>query len=270
MMGAGAATIVTGVGSFITLAVIALITNLLIEQSIDIRDIQTNEHADDIVVAVPAAAAASSTAEMKNGTIHLNGYWKKSTVTVSFLSAGMPQPKFNEVAESLRSSLVTMTNDDDDDETRFIGNSSSLYGAWPELLQTLSVQSENVPTLTLVDPNSEGADIKVFLEAGPHPEGKPGSAKIGRNKATFEILFAEVHIYSAYDLYSRGYIKPIFAHEMGHAIGLGHAGLESSIMHTPMLIVNNTAYAGIRNCEFDGASSLYIDGNVKEIQCYGT
>jgi hypothetical protein len=260
MMGAGATAIFTGIGSFITLAVITMITNSLVEASIDIRDVQTNEHADDIV-AVPALAVT----EMKNNsTIYLNGYWGKSTVTVSFRSVGMPQSEFEKVTEGLRGSLVI------DDEKQLMGNSSSLYGTWPELLQTLSAQSENVPTLQLVDPNSEAADIKVFFEAGPHPEGKPGSAKIGRDKATFEILFAEVRIYSAYDLYTEGYIKSIFEHEMGHAIGLGHAGLESSIMHTPMLIVNNTVYAGIQNCEFDGASSLYIDRKVKEIQCYGT
>jgi hypothetical protein len=237
-----------------------MITNSLVEASLDIRDVQTNEHADDIV-AVPALAVT----EMKNSTIYLNGYWGKSIVTVSFHSAGMPQSEFEKVTEGLRGSLVVIDN-----EMQLKGNSSSLYGTWAELLQTLSAQSKNVPTLQLVDPDSEEADIEVFFEAGPHPEGKPGSAKIGRNKATFEILFAEVHIYSAYDLYTEGYIKSIFEHEMGHAIGLGHSGLESSIMHTPMLIVNNTVYAGIRNCEFDGASSLYLDRKVKEIQCYGT
>jgi predicted Zn-dependent protease len=141
-----------------------------------------------------------------------------------------------------------------------LGNSTSLYGAWSELLWTLHAQSKNVPQLLLVEQNSQGADIKVFLEAEAHPEGKPGSAKIGRDKATFEVLFAEVHIYEAYDLYTQGYVRSVFEHELGHAIGLGHAGLESSIMHSPMLIVNGTAYAGIRNCEFVGTSSLLIVG----------
>lgn len=257
MIDARTAAISTGVGSFVTLVVIATITNSFIEASMDIRDIQTNEHADGI------AAVSSVPSTAKNGTIYLNGHWGKSTVTVSFFSSGMAESESGEVAESLHSSLEAT------DEVQ-LGNSSSLYGAWPDLLRTLYAQSENVPELRLIDPNSEGADIKVFLEAESHPEGKAGSAKIGRDKATFEILFAEIHIYEAYDLYTKGYLRSIFEHELGHAIGLGHAGIESSIMHTPMHIVNGTAFAGIRNCEFSGTSSLYIDGRVDEIQCHGT
>lgn len=259
MMGAKAAAVSTGAASFVTLAVIAMITNSFVEASMDIRDVQLNEHADDIVV-----RPADSLAETANGTIYLNGHWGKSTVTVSFFSRGMPQSEFEEVAESLRSSLEAT------DETQLERNSTSLYGTWPDLLRTLFEQSENVPALQLVRPNSEGADIKVFLESGPHPEGKLGSAKIGRDKATFEILFAEVRIYSSYDLYTGGFVKSIFEHEMGHAIGLGHAGLESSIMHTPMIIVDNTPYGEIRNCEFRGTSSLYIDDGAGEVTCSGT
>jgi hypothetical protein len=39
-------------------------------------------------------------------------------------------------------------------------------------------------------------------------------------------------------------------------------------MYTPMLIVDGTVNAGIKNCEFGGTSSLYVDGRIDEIQCF--
>lgn len=243
------AAVSSGIGALVTLSVIATIISSLVEASMDIRDIQTSEHADGII----AASEPPST----EGTIYLNGYWGKSTVDISFFAGS----EFDEVTKSLSGSIEVK-------DMQQLNGTRNQYEDWPQLLGIVSEHSKNVPTLKLIEPSSDRANIKVFLLDEPHPQGMLGSAKIGRDKATFEILFAEIRIYSANDLYEKGYIESVFAHELGHALGLGHASVNTSIMHSPIVVFENNVYAEIRNCEFDAASSLYVNGMVDVISCF--
>lgn len=249
MMSPRMAAVSCGIGALATLSAIAAIISSSVEARMDIRDIQTSEHADGTIV-------VSELSTETNGTIYLNGYWGRSIVDISFFAG----PDFDKVTKSLSSSIETK-------DAQQVNGTQNHYEDWPRLLGMISERSKNTPSLRLVEPGSNSANIKVFLLDEPHPEGKLGSAKIGRDKATFEILFAEIRIYSARDLYEEGYIGSVFKHELGHALGLGHASIETSIMHSPLVVFENKVYADIRNCEFDAASSLYVDGTVDTIPC---
>lgn len=254
MINAKTATISCAIGAFATFTVLATIINSYVEASLDIRDIETNEHADGIIV------AATPTSEAQDGTTYLNGYWKKSVLEISFFPTdNLPQSRFDEVTKSLANSTQMVT-------TQASMNQSE-YAGWPELLHAIAGQSKNVPSLMLIEPSSNAADISVFFHDEPHPEGRLGSAKIARDKATLEILAAEVNIYSTSDLYKSGYLKATFEHELGHALGIGHATLETSLMHSPIVIIDGKVYSAIKNCEFSATYSLYVEGIVDTVPC---
>lgn len=249
MISPAMAAISCGIGALATLSAIAAIISSSVEASMDIRDIETNEHADGVIV-------VSEPSMDTEGTIHLNGYWGRSSIDISF-SAG---PELDEVTKTLSRSVEIK-------DTYQVNGTLNHYEDWPQLLGIISEHSRNVPGLKVVERSSSSANIKVFLLDEPHPEGKLGSAKLGRDKATFEIMFAEIRIYSASDLYEQGYIESVFKHELGHALGLGHATVEKSIMYSPLVIVENEVYADIGTCEFDATSSLYVDGILDVISC---
>ena len=234
-----------------SLLIVALTLNSLVTASMDIRDIQTSEHADDIVT-------VSSLPDNAEGQINLNGYWKKSIVTVAFFSKDLTQHQFDVLVENAQDTMaITQQN---------ASSTTISFAGWPDLLSSVSRQSKNVPALQVIQAG-ESADIKVYLEANPGSEGKPGKAKIARDKNTLEIIYSEVYIYSAYDSYRDGTFSPIFKHEMGHALGLGHATIERSIMHTPLVIFDNIPVGSIKECEMQAAKSLYVDMKVKTVAC---
>lgn len=254
MKNARTGILVTAAASGSALLVIALILNFLVVGSMDIRDIETSEHADEIV------RASEPAGDMGEQVLNLNGYWKKPTVTVAFFPVGLTESQYAEIAAELRGA-VQVANASATNSTHIS------YSRWPDLLAGLKTESKNVPYMQLIEADRENADIKVFMEAEPHPANKVGSAKILRDKATLEIAYAEVHIYSTYDLHRDGILESVLKHELGHALGVGHSTAEVSIMHSPIVIADGTVLGGIGQCEAEAVSSLYLDRNVREIVC---
>lgn len=232
---------------------IAIVVNSLVSGGMVFRDIETSEHADDVLR--NAQLPASPTEEQ---ILNLNGYWKKSVVTVSFIPRGLSQTELEPMVKGLKE---TMRISDETPPT----NSTDTYQGWPDLLYTLSM-STNVPSLKTIENGSESADIRVYLHSENHPENKLGLAKIARDKVTYEIVYAEIHVYAARSLQEDQLLGYVFKHELGHALGLGHSSMETSVMHSPIVLVNDAPIGDIRECEAQGTALLY-SGSIGEINC---
>lgn len=237
-----------------SLLLVAFVLNSLVATGMVIRDIETSEHADDVlmVTQTPESAAGPQ-------TLNLNGYWKKPVVTVSFIPQGISQSELEQMTGTLEETMqVRIEGSSSNSTTMFIG--------WPDLLATLS-NSYSVPYLQTIELGSETADIRVYLDGESHPDNKLGLARIARDKVTHEIVYAEVHVYSVRELHQVGVLDQVFKHELGHALGIGHGSSQTSIMHSPIIIVNNTAIGNIGDCEAEGTARVYSGGGIGEVTC---
>lgn len=256
--------------------IIAVVLNSLVSSGMVIRDIETSEHADEVLRVSQAPKSVGG-----EQVLNLNGYWKKPAVTISFIPQGITQDKLEPIIKNLEETMrvprdmstvsaatATATTTTAAAANTAVANATTTFVGWPDLLATLSSTS-NVPSLQIIEQRSENADIRVYLKSESHPEYKLGLAKIARNKITYEILYAEVHIYSVQDLRKDDILGQVFKHELGHALGIGHANTESSIMHSPIVIVDNVAIGDIRECEARGTAHLYSfsGGSIGEITC---
>lgn len=248
------AIIVSSAAAGASLLLVAIILNSLVSHGMVIRDIETSEHADDVLRVSQAPRSIEG-----EQVLNLNGYWKKPVVTVSFIPRGIPQAELEPMIENLEETMHVRLEAP-------VTNSTAAFAGWPDLLATLS-SSSNVPSLQIIERGSESADIRVYLEAENHPDYKLGLAKIARDKITYEIVYAEIHIYSVPSLQRDGILDEVFKHELGHALGIGHASTETSIMHSPIVIVDNTVIGDIRDCEAEGIAHLYSGGSIGGINC---
>jgi hypothetical protein len=248
------AVVTTVVAAGVSLSVVAVVLNSLVAGGMVIGEIETSEHADEVfrISQLPEDVGIQQ-------TLNLNGHWKKPMVTVSFIPRGVSQPELEQMIETLEETVRTSRDVQ-------ITNSTTTFAGWPDLLFALS-SSTSVPSLQIIERGSENADIKVYLEAESHPDRKIGLAKIARNKITYEIVYAEVRIYSVHELQKDDMLGLVFNHELGHALGIGHATFQTSIMHSPIVIMDNTAIGDIGACEAEGVSHLYSGGSIGEINC---
>ncbi|MCI0564245.1 MAG: matrixin family metalloprotease, partial [Nitrososphaera sp.] len=222
-----------------SLLLVAFVLNSLVATGMVIRDIETSEHADEVLTVSQAPEGTPGPQ-----VLNLNGYWKKSVVTVSFIPQGISQQELEQMVVVLEETMQTRTDGSS-------SNSTSTFIGWPDLLASLS-SSYNMPSLQVIERDSETADIRIYLEEESHPDNKLGLARIARDKATHEIVYSEVHIYSVRELHQDGILGHVFKHELGHALGIGHGTSETSIMHSPIIIVNSTAIGNIGYCEAEG------------------
>lgn len=247
------AVAVTAIIACASLLLVAVILNSLVAGGMVIRDIETSEHADEAMTILQLSERE------RDQSINLNGYWKKSTVTVSFIPQQGMGPRLDESIAVLEATMQVPDGE-------HISNSTRVFVGWPDLLATLSERT-NVPLLRIIEHGSESADIRVYLKEESHPENKLGLARIARDKATYEIVYAEVHIYSVLSQQREGILAQVFKHELGHALGIGHATAQVSIMHSPIIIVNGDAIGDIRDCEVESISYLYSGGPIREFNC---
>lgn len=242
------AIVVTAAIAIVSLAMIIFILNSSIIEGMTIRDIQVSEHADelDVLPQIPS---------FEPGSIITMGHWKKDVITISFFPRDLDEQQSNEIIQYLKDILSS---------ANMISSNNT---SWPPVLSNLSKTSDGVPTLKIIEDGNNAADIKAVLEGTRHPEGKIGYAMISRDSNTAELTNVEITLFSAHDLFLDGSINPIFAHELGHALGLGHATSMSSIMHNRLVIVDDEFVGKIRDCEADALYTLYGIGLVKDLEC---
>ena len=237
-----------------SLLLLAFVLNSLVATGMVFRDIETSEHSDEVLT---VSEPPESPPELQ--VLNLNGYWKKPVVTVSFIPRDIPQAEVEQMIGIIEKTMQIRT---DESST----NSTTTFIGWPDLLSSLS-SSYNVPSLQIIERGSETADIRVYLEEESHPDNKLGLARIARDKITHEIVYSEVHVYSARELHQTGILDQVFKHELGHALGIGHGTSETSIMHSPIIIVNNTPIGNIGDCEAEGTAHIYSGGDSGEVTC---
>ncbi|AIC14274.1 matrixin family metalloprotease [Nitrososphaera viennensis] len=142
---------------------------------------------------------------------------------------------------------------------------SGPYSQWNDLLSVF--QQSPVPRFALADDDSTGANIKVVLTDAAHEDSKPGKTRLLADKATSEIVQAEVYVYSADSLREQGMLEYVVAHELGHALGLSHSTDPQSMMYPLIELQDGHVVNRLGSCEAEGISALYLESRIGSEDC---
>jgi hypothetical protein len=185
-------------------------------------------------------------------TAHGNGNY---TITTRAFWLDKPSISVDVVVEGTDDELAPKV------ESVLSGN-ATVGSQWNELLS----EFENAPQLSLVE-DAESANVKVILTGAEHPEGKPGITRLFVDKATSEIVKAEVYVYTADAVAEQGMLEYVVGHELGHALGLSHSTDPESLMHPLLELEDGVVLNHIGSCEASGISSLYTEYRIGSEDC---
>jgi predicted Zn-dependent protease len=145
-----------------------------------------------------------------------------------------------------------------------------VYDSWVSLLFAVQEgESAKLPELKIVeDASGQNADIKIFFEGQPHPQGKGlGVTTSMYDGQTLEIVSAEIHIYRSHELYQENILGAVLRHEIGHALGIGHSTSMASIMYSRIVIVDDRVIGAIGECESGAVEMAYVQNKIKDVSC---
>ena len=141
---------------------------------------------------------------------------------------------------------------------------SGKYSQWNDLLSAF--EQASVPRLALAK-DSADANIKVVLTDAAQQDNKPGKTRLLADKATGEIVQAEVYVYSADKLFKQGVLEYVVAHELGHALGLSHSTDPQSMMYPLIELQDGHVVNHLGSCETEGISALYLESKIGSEDC---
>ncbi|MEO9362474.1 MAG: matrixin family metalloprotease [Nitrososphaera sp.] len=142
---------------------------------------------------------------------------------------------------------------------------SGKYSQWNDLLSAFKQAS--VPHLVLAAGDGADANIKVVLTDAAQQDNKPGKTRLLADKATGEIVQAEVYVYSADKLFEQGVLEYVVAHELGHALGLSHSTDPQSMMYPLIELQDGHVVNHLGSCETEGISALYLESRIGSEAC---
>lgn len=142
---------------------------------------------------------------------------------------------------------------------------SGNYSQWNDLLSAFKQAS--VPRFALAAGDGAGANIKVVLTDAMQQDNKPGKTRLLADKATGEIVQAEVYVYSADKLFEQGMLEYVVAHELGHALGLSHSTDPQSMMYPLIELQDGRVVNHLGSCETEGISALYLESRIGSETC---
>jgi predicted Zn-dependent protease len=144
-----------------------------------------------------------------------------------------------------------------------VGTVSTYYKGWQGAVENMPSDKTkfHIPTkFNIIESPTEEGDITITLSNLEDPDGFSGYTKTTTDDQ--EILKASITIYDVNNR-SPEQLAAVVRHEMGHALGLGHATDQEDLMH----YVIETDFPFISDCDINTIENLYDGKELSDIVC---